>query len=143
MEEVEVIPDTGGTPFSPRVKSDDGESYLDCPRVVTDLVYSKASQWYGEVLPFAIEERIATELYGDIVLKSIKNNLSTLEGEALEKEAFKRLHAVILEGFDAVKEVVKTYLQKEAEGEMTEEELESQLKKSLGGVIGAGFDPTF
>lgn len=143
VEEVEVIPDTGGTPFSPRVKSDDGESYLDCPRVVTDLVYSKASQWYGEVLPFAIEERIATELYGDIVLKSIKNNLSTLEGEALEKEAFKRLHAVILEGFDAVKEVVKTYLQKEAEGEMTEEELESQLKKSLGGVIGAGFDPIY
>ena len=44
VEEIEVIPDTGGTPFSPRVKSDDGNSYLDCPRVVTDLVYTKAKK---------------------------------------------------------------------------------------------------
>ena len=35
-EIVEVIPDTGGIPFSPRVKSDDGKEYLDCPVVVTD-----------------------------------------------------------------------------------------------------------
>ena len=47
-EEIEVIIDTGGIPFSPRVKSDDGKSYLDCPRVVTDLVYSKAADWYGD-----------------------------------------------------------------------------------------------
>ena len=40
VEIVEVIPDTGGIPFSPRIKSDDGQSYLDCPRVVTDLVYT-------------------------------------------------------------------------------------------------------
>ena len=40
VEELEVIIDTGGIPFSPRVKSDDGKSYLDCPRVVTDLVYT-------------------------------------------------------------------------------------------------------
>lgn len=143
VEEIEVIPDTGGTPFSPRVKSDDEASYLDCPRVVTDLVYSKASQWYGEVLPFSIEERIATELYGDIVLKAIKSSLSALEGEELEKEAFKQLHEVILKGFDSVKEVVKTYLIKESEEELTEEELEKKLKKSLGGVIGAGFDPIY
>ncbi len=42
---VEVIIDTGGIPFSPRVKSDDGKSYLDCPVVVTDLVYTKAKDW--------------------------------------------------------------------------------------------------
>lgn len=143
VEEIEVIPDTGGTPFSPRVKSDDEASYLDCPRVVTDLVYSKACQWYGEVLPFSIEERIATELYGDIVLKSIKSSLSSLEGEELEKEAFRQLHEVILKGFDAVKEVVRAYLVKESEEELTEEELEKKLKKSLGGVIGAGFDPIY
>ena len=45
VDEIEVIPDTGGTPFSPRVKSDDEKSYLDCPRVVTDLVYTKANDW--------------------------------------------------------------------------------------------------
>ena len=72
VEIVEVIPDTGGIPFSPRIKSDDGQSYLDCPRVVTDLVYTKAKDWYGEPLPYSIEERIATELYGDIVLKAVK-----------------------------------------------------------------------
>ena len=75
VEIVEVIPDTGGIPFSPRIKSDDGLSYLDCPRVVTDLVYTKAKDWYGEPLPYSIEERIATELYGDIVLKTVKENL--------------------------------------------------------------------
>lgn len=35
--------------------------------MVTDLVYDKASSWYGKNLPFNIEERIAKELYGDIV----------------------------------------------------------------------------
>ena len=61
VDEIEVIIDTGGIPFSPRVKSDDGKSYLDCPRVVTDLVYTKAASWYGEPLPHNIEERIAKE----------------------------------------------------------------------------------
>ena len=46
-----AIIDTGGIPFSPRVKSDDGESYLGCPVVVTDLVYTRARDWYGEPLP--------------------------------------------------------------------------------------------
>ena len=72
---VEVIIDTGGIPFSPRVKSDDGKTYLDCPAVVTELVYTKAANWYGDPLPYYIEERIATELYGDIVLKIIKTKL--------------------------------------------------------------------
>ena len=62
--EFEVIIDTGGIPFSPRVKADDGQSYLDCPRVVTDLVYDKARDWYGDELPYLIEERLGTELYG-------------------------------------------------------------------------------
>ena len=44
-QEIEVIIDTGGIPFSPRVKSDDGKSYLDCPRVVTDLVFNRAKDW--------------------------------------------------------------------------------------------------
>jgi len=143
VEELEVIPDTGGTPFSPRVKSDDGSSYLDCPRVVTDLVYTKAKDWYGEPLPYSIEERIATELYGDVVLNSIKSKLTDLEGESLDKEAFKKLHEVILEGSDAVKDLVREHIRETSEEELSDADLDKQLKKSLGGVIGAGFDPIY
>ena len=143
VDELEVIPDTGGTPFSPRIKSDDGSSYLDCPRVVTDLVYDKAEYWYGNPLPYSIEERIATELYGDIVLNTIKKQLSNLSGEELTKEAFRRLHDVIVKGSDDVKDLVRNQLKIESEEELTDEELEKKLKKSLGGVIGAGFDPIY
>ncbi len=140
VEELEVIPDTGGTPFSPRIKSDDGLSYLDCPRVVTDLVYTKAEEWYGNPLPYSIEERIATELYGDVVLNTIKEKL---EGSSnLEKEAFYQLHELLLKGFDAVKEFLKKHLQ-EKNPNATEDDLEKDLKKSLGGIIGAGFDAIY
>ena len=142
VEEIEVIPDTGGTPFSPRVKSDDGLSYLDCPRVVTDLVYNKALEWYGNPLPYSIEERIATELYGDIVLNTIKKQLSNLEDDEKQKEAFKRLHDLILSGSDNVKELVRSELKKD-NPELSDEEIEIKLKNSLGGVIGAGFDPIY
>lgn len=143
VDEIEVIPDTGGTPFSPRVKSDDEQSYLDCPRVVTDLVYTKACDWYGENLPYLIEERLGTELYGDIVLTAIKYELSNLTGEELEKESFKRLHEVILKGKDSVFDTVRNYLKKTSEEELDGEKLENKLKSSLGGVIGAGFDPIY
>ena len=143
VEEIEVIPDTGGTPFSPRIKSDDGLSYLDCPRVVTDLVYDKAAYWYGDPLPYAIEERIATELYGDVVLNTIKENLKNTPVADLEKEAFSQLHSVIIKGSDAVKELVRNHIKETSEEELTSEELEKKLKKSLGGVIGAGFDPIY
>lgn len=143
VDELEVIPDTGGTPFSPRIKSDDGKSYLDCPRVVTDLVYDKAEYWYGNPLPYSIEERIATELYGDIVLNTIKKQLNDLSGEELNREAFKRLHEVIIKGSDDVKSLVRNQLKLESEEDLSDEELEKKLKKSLGGVIGAGFDPIY
>ena len=64
-QEIEVIIDTGGIPFSPRVKSDDGKSYLDCPRVVTDLVFNRAKDWYGDNLPHNIEERISKQSYSN------------------------------------------------------------------------------
>lgn len=143
VDEIEVIPDTGGTPFSPRVKSDDGTHYLDCPRVVTDLVYDKAAEWYGNPLPHFIEERLGTELYGDIVLTSIRYDLSNLEGEELKTEAFKRLHEVILKGRDSVFDQVRMYLQKTSEETLEGDALEKKLKSSLGGVIGAGFDPIY
>ena len=142
VEEIEVIPDTGGTPFSPRVKSDDGTCYLDCPRVVTDLVYNKAKFWYGEPLPHSIEERIATELYGDIVLNTIKAELRDKPVNNLEEQAFKELHDVIIKGFDSVKELLINHMKKE-EPELSDDEINKKLKKSLGGVIGAGFDPIY
>ena len=136
VEELEVIPDTGGTPFSPRVKADDGLSYLDCPRVVTDLVYDKAELWYGNPLPKSIEERIATELYGDIVLNTIKEKESDLD------KAFLKLHEIMVKGSDDVKKLVRDGL-KEKNPDMSDSELDELLKKSLGGVIGAGFDPIY
>ena len=143
VDEIEVIPDTGGTPFSPRVKSDDEKSYLDCPRVVTDLVYTKANDWYGDPLPYSIEERLGTELYGDIVLTSIKYDLKDLEGEELKVESFKRLHEVIVNGRDSVFNQVRKYLKETSEEELDDDSLEKKLKASLGGVIGAGFDPIY
>ena len=145
VEIVEVIIDTGGIPFSPRVKSDDGKSYLDCPRVVTDLVYDKAKEWYGDPLPYSIEERISTELYGDIVFKTIKEQL---EKEKLSEEEFtvkvhKTLHDEILKGVDNVKSLVRNHIKETSEEELSEEELEKKLDKSLGGVIGGGFDPIY
>lgn len=145
VEIVEVIPDTGGIPFSPRIKSDDGLSYLDCPRVVTDLVYTKAKDWYGEPLPYSIEERIATELYGDIVLKTVKENLKeqNLSEEEFLKQAYQQTHDIIIEGFDKVKELVREHVKKTSEEELDEKALEKAVKKALGGIIGGGFDPIY
>ena len=145
VEIVEVIPDTGGIPFSPRVKSDDGNSYLDCPVVVTDLVYTKAKDWYGEPLPYMIEERIATELYGDIVYKIITEELSDkgLSEEEFNIEAHKRLHDEILKGSENIKSMVTEYVKRTTEEELDEKGLAKKVKKTLGGVIGGGFDPIY
>ena len=150
VEEIEVIIDTGGIPFSPRIKSDDGKSYLDCPRVVTDLVFEKAISWYGEPLPFNIEERIAKELYGDIVYKcyssQVKKQFPNLVGEMFEKEVFKRIHETVLGGFEKVKEELIPFIKEnwtEEDKELTEEAVLQKLKKELGGIIGGGFDPIY
>lgn len=144
VEIFDVIIQTGGVPFSPRVKADDGKTYLDCPRVVTDLVYDKAKEWYGDPLPYNIEERLGTELYGDIVLTSVKYYLDkNLSDEEMVIESYKGLHNVILKGSDEVKNLVRKYLKDTMEESLNDEELENKLKKSLGGVIGAGFDPIY
>ena len=150
VEELEVIIDTGGIPFSPRIKSDDGNSYLDCPQVTTDLVYEKASDWYGNPLPLNIEERIAKELYGDIVYKCCSEEINEKYSDKTEEEKqsfiFSRMHVVIIGGFENVKEVLKEYLKKkwtEEDGELTDDSLNKKLKKELGGIIGGGFDPIY
>lgn len=144
IEIIEVIIDTGGIPFSPRIKSDDGKSYLDCPRVVTDLVYNRAKEWYGDNLPYNIEERIATELYGDIVLKTIKSETGKEELTDEEtKEVFNKLHEVILKGFDSVKALITNNIKNTMEETLSEEEIAKEVKKKLGGIIGGGFDPIY
>ncbi len=150
VEEFEVIPDTGGIPFSPRVKSDDGKSYLDCPKVVTNLVFDKAKEWYGDPLPYNIEERIAKELYGDIVYNSFSNTIKKeqpdISDDEFNKIVFKNVHDTVSSGFDKVKEVISKYLKDnwtEEDGELNDDTLNKKLKKELGGIIGGGFDPIY
>ncbi|MBE6147406.1 MAG: PolC-type DNA polymerase III [Firmicutes bacterium] len=150
-EEIEVIIETGGIPFSPKVQSEDGSGYLDCPSVVTNLVYTKAESWYGNPLPYNIEGRIATELYGDVVyrcwLDRIKEENRELSEEELEKEVYKNLHETIIQGFEAVKELLRNYFKEkwdfEKDGECNDESLNKKVKKELGGIIGGGFDPIY
>ncbi len=150
VSEIEVIIDTKGVPFSPRVRSDDGKSYLDCPRVVTDLVFEKAASWYGNPLPHNIEERISKELYGDAVYNywnnKLKNENPDISEEDLERETFSHLHETLIEGFDKVKELIKEVVLEKwtsEDGEQTEESISSKVKKELGGIIGGGFDPIY
>ena len=58
VEEIEVIIETGGVPFSPKIENS--------AQIVKDLVYSKAHELYGETLPNIIEERLEKELSGII-----------------------------------------------------------------------------
>ncbi|MBR3116478.1 MAG: PolC-type DNA polymerase III [Bacilli bacterium] len=145
VEIFDVIIQTGGVPFSPRVRSDDGKTYLDCPRVVTDLVYEKAKDWYGNPLPHNIEGRLGTELYGDIVYNAIKYNLEkeSFTGEDLENKTYELLHETIFKGKDEVLKLVTEYTKETTEEELSDSDLEKKVKKSLGGVIGAGFDPIY
>jgi len=57
-EIVEVIIETGGVPFSPKIENSS--------ETVKKLVYDKAHSIYGEHLPKLIEERIESELQGII-----------------------------------------------------------------------------
>ena len=150
VQEIEVIVDTHGVPFSPRVRSDDGESYLDCKRVVTDLVYDKATSWYGNPLPYNIEERIAKELYGDIVYNYWHEKLDkanpNISNDELQKLTFENLHTTIINGYDEVHKIVNEYVISHwitEDGEQTPDAVEKKIKKTLGGIIGGGFDPIY
>ena len=143
---IEVILETGGVPFSPRVRSDDGESYLDCPKVVTELVLNKAEEWYGSPLPLNIEERISKELYGDSLYNYWTNKISNEKPKLSDEEktelVFKNIHETLVSGFDKVKELLKEVVLSEEEIS-DEEEIQKRIKKKLGGVIGGGFDPIY
>ncbi len=57
-EIVEVIIETGGVPFSPKIENS--------KEIVEEMVYTKAKDWYGDPLPDNIRERIEQELKGII-----------------------------------------------------------------------------
>ncbi len=57
-EIVEVIIETGGVPFSPKIENS--------KEIVEDMVYTKAKEWYGDPLPDNIKDRIEQELKGII-----------------------------------------------------------------------------
>ncbi len=150
VEDYEVIIDTHGIPYSPRVKADDGKSYLDCPKVVTELVFDTAEKWYGHPLPLNIEERISKELYGDVVLNywvnKVKEDNPNMSEDEARIEAFSHLHETLVSGFDKVKEIISGMVKSkwtDEDGEMTEEAISKKVKKELGGIIGGGFDPIY
>ena len=150
VSEIEVIIDTHGIPFSPRVKSDDGKSYLDCPKVVTKLVFDTAEELYGSPLPLNIEERISKELYGDVVYnyyyQKVKEDNPNLNEEEINKITFSYVHEAVISGFDKVKEIVSDLVKSkwtEEDGEITEDAINKKVKKELGGIIGGGFDPIY
>ena len=128
---IEVIIETGGVPFSPKIENS--------VMTVTNLVYTKAQEWYGNPLPFDIEERIAKELYGDIVLNTITKNLEE-ENNYTKEKAFAILHESINKGDEFIKEQVFNRIKKEDTEGLSDEELKKKVKKSLGGIIGGGFD---
>ncbi len=132
IEIIEVIIETGGVPFSPKIENS--------VETVTELVYTKAGSMYGSPLPNNIEERIATELYGDGVLRVIRENLKDEKFplESLEEESFSRLHEVILKGYDAVCNLIQESIKKDEK--LSDEEVCKKVKESLGGIIGGGFD---
>ncbi len=134
-EIIEVIIETGGIPFSPRIDKS--------VETVTELVFTKASSMYGNPLPYNIEERISKELYGDGIYEALNAKLkredSTIDSLEFKKKLFSLLHETLLKGFDEVKKVIKENLKIE-KPDIKEDELEKNLKKNLGGVIGGGFD---
>jgi hypothetical protein len=134
-EEIEVIIDTDGVPFSPIIDKS--------VETTTSLVFDKAKEWYGSPLPLSIEERIAKELYGDVLYNSIKDELENeggFSGKELEDAVFLKVHETILKGKDAVKDVIRTNIKRKDEDNLDDSAIEKKVNKSLGGIIGGGFD---
>ena len=69
-----------------------------------------------------------------------------ISNEELEKLTFENLHNTIFAGFDEVHKLVEEYVINHwitEDGEQTHEAVEKKIKKSLGGIIGGGFDPIY
>ena len=136
VEQIEVIIATP-KPFAPKIPNS--------IETMTELVYNKALDWYGDPLPHHIEERLAKELYGDALKDAITKNVKkeNLSEEDEVAKIHQILHETIKSGYDPVKNYIKAVLKEEnetAEEKKTDEELDKEAVKKLGGIIGAGFD---
>ena len=133
ITEIEVIIDTP-KPFAPKIPNS--------VETMTKLVYEKASELYGEVLPYHIEERLATELYGEALKNAIANNVEKEDIPEEEKEAkiYSILHDTIVSGYESVKKYIEDEIKETEEEELSSDALEQAVKKKLGGIIGAGYD---
>ena len=125
IEDVEVIIDTGGIPFSPRIENSRSDVY--------NMVFNKAHNMYGDPLPHNIEERISQELYGDRILSLVKNYME--RNNIDEKLYYETLHDIVKLGYDRVFELTKEENLID-NPDITDED----VKKQLGGIIGGGFD---
>lgn len=140
VEEVEVIIDTGGIPFSPRIENSREDVY--------EMVFNKARSMYGDPLPRHIEERIAEELYGDRIIKlvkdKVKNNNPDKNEEELDKLFQSELSETIKLGYDEVfklnKEDFINNILEDKEKVNDETYINKETKKLMGGIIGGGFD---
>ena len=131
VEQIEVIIDTP-KPFAPKIPNS--------IETMTKLVYDKALEWYGDPLPYHIEERLAKELYGDALKEAIAKKVSQNGLTDNQAEIYQLLHDTIVGGYDSVKNYIISTLKEEDEENKTDEQIEKEAIKKLGGIIGAGFD---
>lgn len=122
---IEVIIDTGGVPFAPKIPN--------CTETTTDMVYEKAESIYGYPLPYNIEERLATELYGDEPFNAIKK--LTSKDDLTEEEYQAKIHKRLNDVMKSYREGVMN-LFKEENPNITDDE----IKNKMTGIIGANFD---
>ena len=126
-KDAKVIINTNGIPFAPIIEN----SKMD----TTNMVYNKAKEWYGDILPHHIEERIALELYGQPLIDAVRKLVTSGEDDV-----YKRLHEVILAGPDAVQNEIFESLKMDNEDNLSDEELKESAKKKMTAIIGANFD---
>ena len=131
VEIIEVIIDTNGIPFAPKIEN--------CTETTLKLVYNRAEEIYGKPLPYNIEERLASELYGDEPLNTIKESISkeNLSDEEYNEKIYTNLHEIMVGGLDKVKEVIKKKILKENKDT---KDIEKEIDEKLTGIIGAHFD---
>ena len=142
IEEVEVIIDTGGIPFSPKFENSREDVY--------SMVYDKAHSMYGEKLPHLIEERIAQELYGDKIMELARIETKKLYPDNEDENLFyETLNSIVKDGYDRVFTLTKDYIINDLKNKddeeakvilSSEEKILGETKKALGGIIGGGFD---
>ncbi|MBR4262222.1 MAG: PolC-type DNA polymerase III [Bacilli bacterium] len=134
VEEIEVI-EYPEVPFSPIIE--------DSQKIVTDMVYDKCESIYGKPLPYNIEERLSKELYGDCVFETLKKQYKEKypdkEEADYQEELYAELNKTVRSGFENIKNILREDIKKD-DPDLDEEKIDAKMTKTLGGVIGGGFD---